>query len=93
MALNRKYTLKFTIDEVTDEGGVAICHPEVTVTYMESDAERKYSILNQDAVDEMVLRNLCIQIQKGLKESNKQKDEKEITEQGIVPLCSSALKF
>lgn len=89
MGLYRKYTLTFTREDVTDEGGIVKELPPIICQFKQSENELRMSYLNENVIAEMVVDKLCNGIKQELQNCNKvvKKDtENEEIEQTIIPL-------
>ena len=54
MGLYRKYTLTFTREDVTDEGGIVKELPPIICQFKQSENELKMSYLNENVIAEML---------------------------------------
>ena len=89
MGLYRKYTLTFTREDVTDEGGIVKELPPIICQFKQSENELKMSYLNENVIAEMLVDKMCNGIKQELQNCNQsvEKDiENEETEQTIIPL-------
>ena len=89
MGLYRKYTLTFTREDVTDEGGIVKELPPIICQFKQSENELKMSYLNENVIAEMLVDKMCNGIKQELQNCNqavKKDDENEETEQTIIPL-------
>ena len=89
MGLYRKYTLTFTREDVTDEGGIVKELQPIICQFKQSENELKMSYLNENVIAEMVVDKMCNSIKQELRNCNQsvEKDiENEETEQTIIPL-------
>ena len=89
MGLYRKYTLTFTREDVTDEGGIIKEFPPIICQFKQSENELKMSYLNENVIAEMLVDKLCNGIKQELQNGNqvvKKDTENEETEQTIIPL-------
>ena len=89
MGLYRKYTLTFTREDVTDEGGIVKELPPIICQFKQSENELKMSYLNENVIAEMLVDKMCNGIKQELQNRNqavKKDDENEETEQTIIPL-------
>ena len=89
MGLYRKYTLTFTREDVTDEGGIVKELPPIICQFKQSENELKMSYLNENVIAEMVADKLCNGIKQELQNRNqavKKDSENEDVEQTIIPL-------
>ena len=89
MGLYRKYTLTFTREDVTDEGGIVKELPPIICQFKQSENEIKMSYLNENVIAEMVVDKLCNSIKQELQNCNqvmKKDSENEEIEQTIIPL-------
>ena len=89
MGLYRKYTLTFTREDVTDEGGIVKEPPPILRQFKQTENELKMSYLNENIIAEMVVDKMCNSIKQELQNCNQsvEKDiENEETEQTIIPL-------
>ena len=89
MGLYRKYTLTFTREDVTDEGGIVKELPPIICQVKQTENELKMSYLNENVIAEMVVDKMCNGIKQELQNHNqavKKDDENEETEQTIIPL-------
>ena len=89
MGLYRKYTLTFTREDVTDEGGIVKELPPIICQFKQTENELKMSYLNENAIAEMVADKLCNGIKQELQNCNqvvKKDSENEDVEQTIIPL-------
>ena len=89
MGLYRKYTLTFTREDVTDEGGIVKELPPIICQFKQSENELKMSYLNENVIAEMLVDKMCNGIKQELQNCNQvvKKDSKnEEVEQTIIPL-------
>ena len=89
MGLYRKYTLTFTMEDVTDEGGIVKDLPPIICQFKQSENELKMSYLNENVIAEMLVDKMCNGIKQELQNCNqvvKKDTENEETEQTIIPL-------
>ena len=89
MGLYRKYTLTFTREDVTDEGGIVKELPPIICQFKQSENELKMSYLNENVIAEMLVDKMCNGIKQELQNCNqamKKDDENEDVEQTIIPL-------
>ena len=89
MGLYRKYTLTFTREDVTDEGGIVKELPPIICQFKQSENELKMSYLNENVIAEMLVDKLSNGIKQELQNCNQamKKDNKnEEIEQTIIPL-------
>lgn len=89
MGLYRKYTLTFTRENVTDEGGIVKELPPIICQFKQSENELKMSYLNENVIAEMLVDKMCNGIKRELQNCNqavKKDGENEETEQIIIPL-------
>ena len=89
MGLYRKYTLTFTREDVTDEGGIVKELPPIICQFKQTENELKMSYLNENIIAEMVLDKMCSSIKQELQNCNqavKKDSENEEIEQTIIPL-------
>ena len=89
MGLYRKYTLTFTREEVTDEGGIVKELPPIICQFKQSENELKMSYLNENVIAEMLVDKMCNGIKQELQNCNqavKNDSENEEIEQTIIPL-------
>lgn len=89
MGLYRKYTLTFTREDVTDEGGIVKELPPVICQFKQSENELRMSYLNENVIAEMVVDKMCNSIKQELQNCNqavKKDSENEEIEQTIIPL-------
>lgn len=89
MGLYRKYTLTFTREDVTDEGGIVKELPPIICQFKQSENELKMSYLNENVIAEMLVDKMCNGIKRELQNCNqavKKDGENEETEQIIIPL-------
>ena len=89
MGLYRKYTLTFTREDVTDEGGIVKELPPIICQFKQSENELKLSYLNENVIAEMLVDKMCNGIKQELQNCNQvvKKDSKnEEVEQTIIPL-------
>ena len=89
MGLYRKYTLTFTMEDVTDEGGIVKDLPPIICQFKQTENELRMSYLNENIIAEMVVDKMCNRIKQELQNCNqavKKDGENEETEQIIIPL-------
>ena len=89
MGLYRKYTLTFTREDVTDEGGIVKELPPIICQFKQSENELKMSYLNENVIAEMLVDKMCNGIKQELQNCNqavKKDSENEEIEQTIIPL-------
>ena len=89
MGLYRKYTLTFTREDVTDEGGIVKELPPIICQFKQSENELRMSYLNENVIAEMVVDKMCNSIKQELQNRNqavKKDSENEEIEQTIIPL-------
>ena len=89
MGLYRKYTLTFTREDVTDEGGIVKDLPPIICQFKQSENELKMSYLNENVIAEMLVDKMCNGIKQELQNCNqavKKDSENEEIEQTIIPL-------
>ena len=89
MGLYRKYTLTFTREDVTDEGGIVKELPPIICQFKQSENELRMSYLNENIIAEMVVDKMCNSIKQELQNCNqavKKDSENEEIEQTIIPL-------
>ena len=89
MGLYRKYTLTFTREDVTDEGGIVKELPPIICQFKQSENELKMSYLNENVIAEMLVDKMCNSIKQELQNCNqavKNDSENEEIEQTIIPL-------
>ena len=89
MGLYRKYTLTFTREDVTDEGGIVKDLPPIICQFKQSENELKMSYLNENVIAEMLVDKMCNSIKQELQNCNqamKKDGENEDMEQTIIPL-------
>ena len=89
MGLYRKYTLTFTREDVTDEGGIVKELPPIICQFKQSENELKMSYLNENVIAEMVIDKMCNSIKQELQNCNqavKNDSENEEIERTIIPL-------
>ena len=89
MGLYRKYTLTFTREDVTDEGGIVKELPPIICQFKQSENELKMSYLNENVIAEMLVDKMCNAIKQELQNCNqamKKDSENEEIEQTIIPL-------
>ena len=89
MGLYRKYTLTFTREDVTDEGGIVKELPPIICQFKQSENELKMSYLNENVIAEMLVDKMCNGIKQELQNCNqamKKDGENEDMEQTIIPL-------
>ena len=89
MGLYRKYTLTFTREDVTDEGGIVKDLPPIICQFKQSENELKMSYLNENVIAEMLVDKMCNGIKQELQNCNqamKKDGENEDMEQTIIPL-------
>ena len=89
MGLYRKYTLTFTMEDVTDEGGIVKELPPIICQFKQTENELKMSYLNENIIAEMVVDKMCNSIKQELQNCNqavKNDSENEEIEQTIIPL-------
>ena len=89
MGLYRKYTLTFTREDVTDEGGIVKELPPIICQFKQSENELKMSYLNENVIAEMLVDKLSNGIKQELQNCNqamKKDNENEEIEQTIIPL-------
>ena len=89
MGLYRKYTLTFTREDVTDEGGIVKEHPPIICQFKQSENELRKIYLNDNIIAELLVDKMCNGIKQELQNRNqavKKDDENEETEQTIIPL-------
>ena len=89
MGLYRKYTLTFTREDVTDEGGIVKELPPIICQFKQSENELKMSYLNENVIAEMLVDKMCNGIKQELQNCNqavKKDSENEDMEQTIIPL-------
>lgn len=89
MGLYRKYTLTFTREDVTDEGGIVKDLPPIICQFKQSENELRMLCLNENIIAEMVVAKMCNSIKQELQNRNqavKKDSENEETEQTIIPL-------
>ena len=89
MGLYRKYTLTFTMEDVTDEGGIVKELQPIICQFKQSENELRMSYLNENVIAEMVVDKLCNGIKHELQNCNqvvKKDTENEEIEQTIIPL-------
>ena len=89
MGLYRKYTLTFTREDVTDEGGIVKELPPIICQFKQSENELRMSYLNENVIAEMVVDKMCNSIKQELQNCNqvmKKDSENEEIEQTIIPL-------
>ena len=89
MGLYRKYTLTFTREDVTDEGGIVKELPPIICQFKQSENELKMSYLNENVIAEMLVDKMCNSIKQELQNRNqavKKDSENEDVEQTIIPL-------
>ena len=89
MGLYRKYTLTFTREDVTDEGGIIKELPPIICQFKQTENELRMSYLNENVIAEMVVDKMCNSIKQELQNCNQavEKDiENEEIEQTIIPL-------
>ena len=89
MGLYRKYTLTFTREDVTDEGGIVKELPPIICQFKQSENELKMSYLNENVIAEMLVDKMCNGIKQELQNCNqvvKKDSENEDVEQTIIPL-------
>ena len=89
MGLYRKYTLTFTMEDVTDEGGIVKELPPIICQFKQSENELKMSYLNENVIAEMLVDKMCNGIKQELQNCNqavKKDSENKDMEQTIIPL-------
>ena len=89
MGLYRKYTLTFTREDVTDEGGIVKELPPIICQFKQSENELRMSYLNENIIAEMMVDKMCNGIKQELQNCNqavKKDSENEEIEQTIIPL-------
>ena len=89
MGLYRKYTLTFTREDVTDEGGIVKELPPIICQFKQTENELKMSYLNENIIAEMMVDKMCSSIKQELQNCNqavKKDSENEEIEQTIIPL-------
>lgn len=89
MGLYRKYTLTFTREDVTDEGGIVKELPPIICQFKQSENELKMSYLNENVIAEILVDKMCNSIKQELQNCNqavKKDSENEEIEQTIIPL-------
>ena len=89
MGLYRKYTLTFTREDVTDEGGIVKDLSPIICKFKQSENELKMSYLNENIIAEMVVDKMRNGITRELQNCNqavKKDTENEEIEQTIIPL-------
>ena len=89
MGLYRKYTLTFTREDVTDEGGIVKELPPIICRFKQSENELKMSYLNENVIAEMLVDKMCNGIKQELQNCNqavKKDSENKDMEQTIIPL-------
>ena len=89
MGLYRKYTLTFTMEDVTDEGGIVKELQPIICQFKQSENELRMSYLNENVIAEMVVDKMCNSIKQELQNCNqavKKDTENEEIEQTIIPL-------
>ena len=89
MGLYRKYTLTFTREDVTDEGGIVKELPPIICQFKQSENELKMSYLNENVIAEMLVDKMCNGIKQELQNCNqavKKDSENKDMEQTIIPL-------
>lgn len=89
MGLYRKYTLTFTREDVTDEGGIVKELPPIICQFKQSENELRMSYLNENVIAEIVVDKMCNGIKQELQNCNqvvKKDSENEDMEQTIIPL-------
>lgn len=89
MGLYRKYTLTFTMEDVTDEGGIVKELPPIICQFKQTENELRMSYLNENIIAEMVVDKMCNSIKQELQNCNqavKKDSENEEIEQTIIPL-------
>ena len=89
MGLYRKYTLTFTREDVTDEGGIVKELPPIICQFKQTENELKMSYLNENIIAEMMVDKMCSSIKQELQNCNqavKKDSENDEIEQTIIPL-------
>ena len=89
MGLYRKYTLTFTREVVTDQGGIIKELPPIICKFKQTENELRMSYLNENIIAKMVVDKMCNSIKQELQNCNqtvKKDSENEEIEQTIIPL-------
>lgn len=89
MGLYRKYTLTFTREDVTDEGGIVKELPPIICQFKQSENELRMSYLNENVIAEILVDKMSNSIKQELQNCNqavKKDNENEEIEQTIIPL-------